>query len=150
MSKINPIPEGYHSITPSLVVPNAKDAMALYGKVLNAEKIELIEHEGRTMHAEVKIGNSILMLADENEEWGLRSPAQVGGNPVSLYLYVDDVDSQHQVAIENGFVELMPVADMFWGDRFSQVQDPFGHIWSLATHVEALSQEEITRRMEAS
>lgn len=147
MSKINTIPKGYHSITPSLVVSNAIEAIEFYKKAFDAQQIELIVDEGVTMHAEIKIGDSMLMLADANEQWNLRAPQQLGGSPVSMYLYVEDVDAQHRQAIDAGCKEMMPLSDMFWGDRFSQVQDPFGHIWSLATHIEDVSEEELNERM---
>lgn len=146
MSQVKPIPDGYHALTPSLVVPDSVEAIGVYKKVFDAEQIELIKAGGRVIHAEVRIGNSVLMMADENPDWDLKSPATVGGTANSLYHYVEDVDAVTARALENGFTELMPPTDIFWGDRFSQVADPFGHIWSLATHVEEVTEEEIQRR----
>lgn len=146
MNKVKPIPDGYHSLTPSIVVPDCKAAIDLYKKVFGARQTEMIMDGDRVIHAEVVIGNSVLMLADENDQWGLVSPATVGGNPTSLYHYVEDVDAVAASAMANGFSEMMPVADMFWGDRYGQYQDPFGHIWGLSTRLEQVEEEEIQRR----
>ena len=147
MNQIKAIPEGYHALTPSIVVPDSKAAIKLYETVFGARQIELITDGERVVHAEVRIGDSVLMLADENEQWGLQSPATVGGNPVSLYHYVENVDEVAKRAKDNGFTEMMPVTDMFWGDRYGQYQDPFGHVWGISTHVEEVDEEEIQRRM---
>lgn len=148
MSQVKPIPDGYHSLTPSIVVPNCIEAIALYNKVFGAEQRELIKAGDTVVHAEVQIGSSVLMMADENPQWDLKSPATVGGTASSIYHYVEDVDAVTAVALANGFTEMMPVTDMFWGDRFSQVKDPFGHIWGLSTHIEEVTEEEIQRRVD--
>lgn len=148
MSHIKSKPDGYHTITPSIVVPNSVHAIALYEKVFNAEQIELIRQGDRVVHAEIKIGDSVVMMADENKQWGLTAPSTIGGVAASLYLYVDDVDALFNKATEHGFEVLMAPDDMFWGDRFAQVKDPFGQIWSLATHKEDLTHDEIQRRMD--
>lgn len=147
MAFVKPIPEGYRTVTPSLVVPKATEAFNVYHMALGAEKVEWIEYQGMVMHGEIRIGDSIVMLADASPEWKLVSPHTLGGSPCSLYLYVEDIDGLHQRAIAAGFVETMPPSDMFWGDRFSQLIDPFGHNWSLATHVEDVDAAEIHRRM---
>lgn len=147
MSQIKPIPDGYYSLTPSLVFPDSREAIALYKKVFNAEQRELITAGDVVVHAEVTIGNSVLMMADENPDWDLKSPATIGGTASSIYHYVEDVDAVTTLALENGFKEMMPPTDMFWGDRFAQVQDPYGHIWGLSTHIEDLEEHEIQQRM---
>ena len=148
MSQVKPVPAGYHSLTPSLVFPDSIVAITLYKKVFEAEQIELIKDGEIVVHAEIKIGDSVMMMADENPQWGLKCPATVGGTASSLYHYVEDVDAVTALALDNGFTEVMPVTDMFWGDRFSQVQDPFGHVWGLATHKEDVDEAEIQRRMD--
>ena len=148
MSQVKPVPANYHSLTPSIVVPSCVEAIALYHKVFAAEQIEMIKDGDTVVHAEVRIGDSILMMADENPQWGLKSPTTVGGVASSLYHYVENVDEVTALAIANGFSEMMPVTDMFWGDRFSQVQDPFGHVWGLASNIEEIDEAEIQRRMD--
>lgn len=149
MSQVKPKPEGYTTLTPSLVVDNCREAIALYRKVFDAEQIEFIEYAGTTMHAEIRIGDAVLMLADANPQWNLQTPGQLGGSPVSLYAYFDDADAIFHKALDNGFTETMPIQDMFWGDRVGQVVDPYGHMWTLATHIEEVDEAECNRRMAA-
>lgn len=148
MTSVKPIPDGYHSLTPYLIVTDSRQAMDLYNKVFDAELLETICDGKQVLHAEVKIGDSVLMLSDENPDWDQRSPLSFRGTPVSLYFYVADVDGVFARALEYGFEVVMPVTDMFWGDRFAQVKDPFGHLWSLATHIEDLTPDEIKRRQQ--
>jgi len=142
-----PIPEGYHTVSPSLVIKNAAAAIEFYKKAFGAkERGRMPGPDGRLMHAELQIGDSVVMICDEMPEYGTRSPQTLGGTPVSLFLYVPDVDASFQQAIAVGATSTMPVADMFWGDRFGKLADPYGHEWSLATHKEDLTHEEIERR----
>ena len=144
---VRPIPEGYHSVTPYLVVEDAKAAIDFYARAFGArEKFRLPMGE-RIGHAELTIGDSHVMLADEFPEQGHRGPKALGGTPVSLLLYVEDVDSTFRQAIEAGATEKRPVENQFWGDRMGTLTDPFGHVWSLATTVEEVSPEEMQRRM---
>ena len=142
-----PIPDGYHTLTPALTVKNGAEAIAFYKRALGAEEIMQIPGpDGRLMHAEMKIGDSGFMLGEEMPEQGCRAPASVGAVSSSLYVYVQDVDKAFRRAVEGGAKPVMPVTDMFWGDRFGQVEDPSGHRWGLATHKEDPSPEEMARR----
>jgi PhnB protein len=142
-----PIPDGYHTVTPALTVKNGAEAIEFYKRALGArELMRLPGPDGRLMHAEIEVGNSRIMLADESPEMGCRAPASVGAVSSSLYVYVQDVDKAFRRAVEAGAKALMPPADMFWGDRFGQVEDPSGHRWGLATHKEDPSPEEMARR----
>ena len=144
---VKTIPDGYHTVTPYLVVPDAVRALEFYQKAFNAQQTFRTDGpNGRVMHAEMKIGNSILMLCEENPEWGCLSPASLKGNSLSLYLYVEDADAVFNQAVRAGASVLMPLADMFWGDRWGQVSDPFGHRWSVATHKEDVTPEQIKQR----
>ncbi len=145
----NPIPEGYHSLTPSLIVRDASRAIEFYKKVFGAEEtLRLAMPDGSIAHAEVRIGDSILMLADESPQWGTRSPESIGGSGSGIMLYVEDVDAVFRRAIENGASEVSPVENQFYGDRSGQLQDPFGHRWTIATNVEVVPEDEMNRRME--
>ena len=149
-AKIKPIPEGYHTVTPYLIVAGADKAIEFYKKAFGAtETTRLTTPDGKVMHAEIKIGDSQIMLTDESPDCGSLGPLTVGGTPVSIVLYVEDVDSVVSRAVTAGAEVLMPVADMFWGDRFGTVVDPFGHKWSIATHIEDVSPEEIETRAKA-
>ncbi len=150
-TKVDPVPKGFYTITPSLVVKDAAKAIEFYKRAFNAEQRDICYGpDGKSvMHAEMKIGNSIFMLNDEFPDMGCRSPLSLGGSPVSLYLYVDNADSWYERAIKAGAKSEMPVADMFWGDRFGSVVDPFGHKWALATHIKDLTPEEIKKGQEA-
>jgi PhnB protein len=145
MSTVKPIPDGFTSLTPHLVVKGAEKAIEFYKSAFNAQEICRSHHEGKLMHAELKIGNSILMLNDEFPEMGALSPASLGGSGVTLHLYVEDVDSVFNRAVSSGATVGMPVGDMFWGDRYGMLVDPFGHRWAIATHKQDLSPEELEK-----
>jgi len=144
------IPEGYHTVTPHLVIKDADKAVEFYKTAFGAEEVfRMPGPDGKTiMHAEIKIGNSHVMLNDEMPDYGAVGPQSIGGTPVTLHIYVNDVDSFFKRAIQAGAKEEMAVADMFWGDRYGKLVDPFGHKWSVATHKEDVSPEECARRME--
>lgn len=144
---VKPIPEGYHSITPYLVVNDAEAAIDFYKTAFGAEEKLRIPMGDRIGHAEILIGDSHVMLADEFPEQDHKGPKAYGGTPVSLMLYVDDVDSTFRRAIDAGATEQRPVENQFWGDRMGTLQDPFGHIWSVATTVEEVPEDEMQRRM---
>jgi len=145
--QVKAIPDGYHTITPMLSVRDAARAIEFYKKAFNAQQLFRMDGpDGKLMHAELKIGNSIFMLGEENQERGCPSPASLNGTPISLYLYVENVDAAFNQAVNAGAKVEMPVADMFWGDRFGQVSDPFGHRWSLATHKEDVTPEQMKQR----
>jgi len=150
--KVRPIPEGYHAVTPYLVVRGAAAAIEFYEKAFGAEvRFRLAGPDGTSvMHAELQIGDSIIMLSDEAPEMGSKSPATLDGTPVTIYLYVEDVDAVFDRAIKAGGTSVMPLEDMFWGDRHGQLLDPFGHRWSVATHVEDVSAEEVEKRAAAA
>jgi len=142
---INPIPAGYHTVTPYLIIDGAAKAIDFYKRAFNAEELFRLDGpKGTIAHAEVKIGDSPVMLGDEMQ--GYRGPQALGGTPVSLMVYVTDVDKIFAQAIAAGGKELRPVANQFYGDRTGTLADPFGHVWSISTHVEDVSPEEIDRR----
>lgn len=146
--KVKPVPDGYDSVTPYLIVNGAAKAIAFYQKAFNAsETMRLPAPGGGIGHAELKIGNSIIMLADEFPDMGARSPRTIGGSPVSLMIYVEDVDRVFAEAIAAGAKELRPLENKFYGDRAGQIEDPFGHVWTLATHIEDVSAELLQERM---
>jgi len=142
------VPEGYHTVTPCLTVKDAAESIEFYKRAFGAEEVMRVHGpDGKSlMHAEIKVGNSRIMLGDEMPEMRCLAPASVGGTTSSLYVYFPDVDAAFRRAVAAGAKVLMPVTDMFWGDRFGQVEDPSGHRWGLATHVEDPSPEEMTRR----
>lgn len=144
MSKVNPIPEGHHTITPHLVVNDGGRAIEFYKQAFGAEVIgcHMADAAGKIMHAELKVGNSMFYLCDEFEGIA-RSPVALGGSPVTLHLYVENVDEFFNRAVEAGATVRMPVEDQFWGDRYGKLADPFGHDWSVATHIKDLTEEEI-------
>jgi PhnB protein len=143
-------PQGYHSITPYLALRDAKAAIDFYKRAFGAELVlKLDTPDGKIAHAEIRIGDSILMLSEENPDWGNLSPQSLGGSPVFLMIYVSDVDTAFPMAIAAGATEVRPVQDQFYGDRSGTLKDPYGYQWTLATHTEDLSQEEIERRMQA-
>ncbi|HQR37372.1 MAG TPA: VOC family protein [Blastocatellia bacterium] len=145
------IPEGFHTLTPHLVVRGAADALEFYKKAFGAEEIHRMPGpDGKLMHAELKIGNSMLMLADEFPEWGSKGPESIGGSPVVLSLYVEDCDTVYNQAVEAGATVRMPLADQFWGDRYGQLTDPFGHIWGVCTNIKQLTPEEINEAAKAA
>ncbi len=141
---VSPIPEGMHSLTPHIVCRDANAAMDFYVRAFGAvDSGRLPGPDGKLMHGLMQIGDSSLMLVDENPEWGMSSPLALGGTSVLLHLYVADTDAALAKAVEAGATLTIPAANMFWGDRYGQVRDPFGHTWSIATHIRDLSPEEI-------
>jgi PhnB protein len=150
-SNVKAIPEGYHSITPFLVVKNCADALEFYKKAFDAEeRYRMNMPDGKVGHAELKIGDSVLMLADEFPEMKSLSPKSIGGSPVSMYVYVQDVDTMFNNAVTAGGIVLDGVKDQFWGDRYGRLEDPYGHLWSIATHKKDLSPDEMKRAAEAA
>jgi PhnB protein len=148
--KVNPIPQGYHTITPSLVVREAEKAIEFYKKALGAdETLRMPGPDGRIMHAELRIGDSMIMLSDEMPSMGSKSPKAYGGTPVGFYVYVENVDAAWKRAVDVGANPVMPLADMFWGDRTGCLEDPFGHRWWLSQHVADPTPEEIRKGQEA-
>jgi PhnB protein len=144
------IPEGYHSVTPYLHIRGAARALEFYQQVFGAtEVLRMDAPDGKIGHAEIKIGDSHVMLADECAEMGVRGPASYGGTPVSLLLYVADVDALAERAVAAGAKMLSPLEDKFYGDRMGKLEDPFGHIWAIATHTEDVSPEELEKRAAA-
>jgi len=143
-------PPGYHSVTPYLSLRDAKAALEFYARAFGAELVlKLDMPDGSIAHAELRIGDSIVMMSEENPEWGNRSPQSLGGSPVSLMIYVPDVDDAFRRAIEAGATQVRAVEDQFYGDRTGTLKDPYGYQWTLATHVEDVSTEEAQRRMAA-
>jgi PhnB protein len=145
---VKPIPEGYHTVTPYLSVKNAGQALDWYKRALGATEIMRFEHGGKVGHAEIKLGDSVVMLSDEWPEGGHLSPQSLGGTGVSLHIYVDDADSSFKQAIDAGAKEERAVQDQFYGDRSGTFLDPFGHRWNIATHVEDVPEDELQRRMD--
>lgn len=144
---VKSIPEGYHTATPYLIVKSAAKAIEFYKKAFGAEEMmRMLQPDGRIGHAEIKIGDSPIMLADEFPEKGASSPQSLGGSPVSILLYVEDVDAMFAQAVAAGAAVQRPVADQFYGDRTGGVIDPFGHVWYIATHKEDVSPEEMKKR----
>jgi PhnB protein len=146
---VKPIPDGYHSVTPYLIVKGAAAAIDFYNKAFAAsEALRMEAPGGKIGHAEIKIGNSVVMLADEYPDMGFRSPQSLGGSGVSLMIYVEQVDTVFQRAIEAGAKEVQPLKNQFYGDRSGTIEDPFGHVWTIATHVEDIAPEEMRARAE--
>ncbi len=151
MAKVQPIPDGYHSVNPYIVVDNAAAAIDFYRRAFGAaELFRMPGPDGKVMHAEIQIGNSRVMLSDENPQMGATSPKTLKGSPASLLIYTENVDALHKQAVGAGATEQMPVTNMFWGDRYSKVVDPFGHVWQLATHIEDVAPEEMGKRAAAA
>ncbi|OEZ63353.1 VOC family protein [Duganella sp. HH105] len=147
-AKVDPIPKDMHSVTPHLVVDGAAAAIEFYKKAFNAvETARMPGPEGKIMHAAVRIGDSQVMLVDEFPDFGNLGPLKLKGSPVTLHIYVTDADATYAQAIAAGATARMPPADMFWGDRYGQVTDPFGHVWSIATHVKDMTPEEMAEAM---
>ena len=145
---VKPIPEGHRTVTPYLAIKNAAKALEFYAKAFGAvETYRLMLPDGRVGHAEIRLGDSVIMLADEFPEFGGKAPATLGGSPVSLHLYVEDVDAFFRRAVEAGAHERKPVMDQFYGDRSGQLEDPFGHLWWVATHVEDVPPAELQKRV---
>lgn len=148
--KVKPIPDGYHSLTAYLSIKGASDAIEFYKKAFGAKEVmRMAQPDGRIGHAELQIGDSKIMLADEHPEMDFRSPRALGGTPVMLHLYVEDVDTVVGRAVASGAKVLRPIADQFYGDRSGSIADPYGHVWHVATHKEDLSMEEIGKRAAA-
>ncbi len=147
-NKVNPIPDGFHTVTPYLCVKDAARAIEFYKKAFGAtEVMRLVDPtNGKIGHAQIQIGASMVMLADEFPEMGILSPQSLGGSPVSISLFVEDVDARASQAIAAGAKVLGPVADQFWGERSGKFEDPFGHIWLIQTRTEEVSPEEMQRR----
>jgi PhnB protein len=146
-AKVLPVPRGYHTITPHLVLRNTVSAMEYYTKAFAAKEISRMPMPGGGVaHAEMQIGDSRFMLADEMPQMGASAPETVGGSPVHIFLYVKNVDQVFAKAVSAGGTATMPPMDMFWGDRYAKLTDPFGHHWSLATHIEDMSPKEMARR----
>ncbi|MGB7948259.1 MAG: VOC family protein [Candidatus Binatia bacterium] len=149
-TKTRPIPKGYHAVTPYLSVQGAADAIGFYKKAFGAKEVMRMPGPGGTIgHAEIQVADSRIMLADEFPEMNFRSPRSVGGTPVNLHLYVPDVDKVVKKALAAGAKSLRPVADQFYGDRGGTVEDPFGHVWHIATHIEDVPMKELKKRAAA-
>ena len=149
--RVKPIPDGYNGVTPYLIVDGAARAIEFYKQAFGAtETFRMERPDGRVGHAEIKIGDSHVMLADEHPEMGARGPQSIGGSPISLVLYVEDVDATVNRAVEAGAKLTRPVANQFYGDRTGGLEDPFGHAWYVATHVEDLAPEEMQKRAAAA
>jgi PhnB protein len=148
---VKPVPEGYHTVTPYLIVNGAAQAIEFYRKAFGAtEVMRMPDKTGRIGHAEIRVGDSVIMLADEHLEMGHKGPRTLGGSSVSILLYLPDVDRTFAQAIGCGAKSLRPVADQFYGDRMGTLEDPFGHVWTLGTHIEDVTPEEMRRRMAAA
>ena len=146
---VQPIPAGYQAVTPYLIVSGAARALEFYKQVFGATEIMRLAGPNGVAHAEIRIGDSVVMLADESPDMGYKSPVALGGSPVSLMLYVSDVDATFQRAVAAGAVQQRPVQDQFYGDRSGTLEDPFGHVWTVATHIEDVAPDEIDRRLAA-
>ena len=150
MAAVKAIPDGYPQVTPYLCVDGAAAAIDFYGRVFGAtERMRMGGPDGKVGHAELQIGSGVVMLADEFPGMGQRSPKALGGSPVTVSLYVEDVDAVYARALEAGAKEVRAVTDQFYGDRAGQFEDPWGHLWSVATHIEDVSPEEMARRAES-
>lgn len=148
---VSPIPEGYHTVTPYLILKNAAAAIEFYKKALGAvELFRMPAPGGKIGHAEIRIGDSPVMLADEYPDMGYKGPESLGGTSVSLMVYVADVDKVYRQAIAAGGKELRPLQNQFYGDRSGTLSDPFGHMWTISSHVEDVSEEEMAKRAEAA
>ena len=146
MSQVKPIPDGMHSLTPHLCCDGAAQAIEFYKKAFNAQELaRMAGPNGKLMHAMLKIGDSHFMLNDEFPEFGGFGPLKLKGSPVVIHMYVTDVDASMAQALAAGGKLTMPVADMFWGDRYGQLEDPFGNTWAVSTHMKDLSREEMTK-----
>jgi PhnB protein len=148
---VKPIPEGYHTVTPYLAVDDAAEAIEYYKKAFGAKERVRMEAPGDKIgHAELEIGDSLVMLSDALPQFSTRPPKELGGTSVSVFMYVEDVDAVVKQAVDAGATVAMAIADQFWGDRFGSVRDPFGHLWSIATHVEDVPPHEMGERAKAA
>lgn len=146
-----PIPEGYRTATPYLIVKGAAEAIEFYKRAFGAtEMLRMADPQGKVGHAEIKIGDSVIMLADEHPAMGYRGPRSLGGSSVSILLYLEDVDGVFERAVKAGAKAQRPVMNQFYGDRSGTLEDPFGHVWTVATHVEDVAPEEMQRRAQAA
>jgi PhnB protein len=144
MPRVKPVPDGMHTVTPHLICAGAADAIEFYKKAFNAvEKGRMGGPQGKLIHALIRIGDSAVMLVDEFPDWGSFGPKSLKGSPVTIHLYVEDVDAIVERAVDAGAKITMPLEDTFWGDRYCKLEDPFGHQWSVATHVRDVSPEEM-------
>lgn len=151
MAKVKSVPEGFNTVSVYLVVPKATEAMKFYAKAFGAEPVvNMPGPDGKsTMHAEMRIGSSTVMLTDENPAWGMKAPKALGGTPASIHVYVDDADALYKRAVKAGCEETMPIMDAFWGDRYGKLKDPYGHEWGIATHKEDVPPAEMAKRAKA-
>jgi PhnB protein len=148
MPKVKPVPEGMHSVTPHLICAGAAEAIEFYKKAFGAvEEARLPGPGGKLMHAMIRIGDSAVMLVDEMPDWCALGPKALKGSPVTIHLYVENADATFERAVKAGAKITMPLADQFWGDRYGKLEDPFGHHWSVATHVRDVSMEEAQQAM---
>lgn len=148
---VEPVPPGMHTLTPHLTCAGAADAITFYQKAFGAVELgRMPSPDGKLMHAMLKLGDSHLMLVDEFPQWGGTSPARLGGTPVTIHMYVADADAAFQQALDAGATVKMPLADMFWGDRYGMLVDPFGHQWSIATHIKDMSAAEMAAAAKAA
>ena len=148
---VKPIPDGYRTVTPYLAVDGAKKAIEFYGKAFGAKERFVMPGPGDTIgHAELEIGDSLVMISDPFPQSSIKSPTEVGASTAGVFLYVEDVDKSFKQAIDAGAEQVSAPEDMFWGDRFGTVADPFGHVWAMATHKEDLSEEEMAERSKAA
>jgi PhnB protein len=146
---VKPIPDGMHTVTPHLICAGASDAMAFYSKAFGAVELSRMPGpDGKLMHASMRIGNSVIFLFDEMPQWGALGPKAMKGTPVVLHLFVEDCDAAFAQAVAAGATVKMPLADQFWGDRYGKLIDPFGHEWSVATHVKDMTSEEMMAAMQ--
>jgi PhnB protein len=146
--KVQAVPQGFHTLTPHMVVRNAEQAIEFYQKAFGAELLgKMLTPDGKVMHALLKVGDSMLMLSDEFPQMGALSPQSTGGTAVTLHVYLDNVDAAFARAVAAGAAVKMPLMDQFWGDRYGIVSDPYGHQWSMATHVRDMSQEDMAQAM---
>lgn len=147
---VSPIPDGYHSVTPYLIIKGAARALEFYKQAFGASEVMRLEGPGGSIgHAEVRIGDSRIMMADEHPDMGVLSPESIGGSPVSMMIYTEDVDAMFQQALDAGGEQVRPLQDQFYGDRSGTLKDPFGHQWTVAMHIEDVPHDEVLRRMEA-
>ena len=148
MAQVKPVPEGMHTVTPHLTCAGAADAIDFYKRAFNAQEMARMKGpDGKLMHGMIRIGDSALMLVDEYPDYGSFGPKSLKGSPVTIHLYVEDVDAFVQRAVDAGAKVTMPLADMFWGDRYCRLDDPFGHHWSVATHIRDATPEEMQEAM---
>ena len=148
MAQVKPVPEGMHTVTPHLTCAGAADAIDFYKRAFNAQEMARLKGpDGKLMHGMIRIGDSTVMLVDEYPDFGSFGPKSLKGSPVTIHLYVEDVDAFVQRAVDAGAKVTMPLADMFWGDRYCRLDDPFGHHWSVATHIRDATPEEMQEAM---